>query len=156
MSTSRQYPERPIVGVGVVVWRGDHVLLARRGKPPRAGDWSLPGGAQKVGETVHAAARREVLEETGLEIKVLGLVDVVDSITRDSGDGGGEGRIRYHYTLVDLVAEAGDGEATARDDVAAVGWFPMDQIDGLGLWSETVRIIRLAQEKRAGYRSRNA
>ena len=152
MSTSRQYPERPIVGVGVVVWRGDNVLLARRGKPPRAGDWSLPGGAQKVGETVQEAARREVLEETGLDITVLGLIDVVDSITRDSGDS----RIRFHYTLVDLVAESAEGEAVAQDDAAAVGWFHKGEIEGLGLWSETVRIIHLADEKRADYRSRKA
>jgi ADP-ribose pyrophosphatase YjhB (NUDIX family) len=137
----REYPERPIVGVGVVVLREGRVLLARRGKAPRAGDWSLPGGAQKLGETVFAAARREVAEETGLEIEVLGVVDFVDSIQRDSAD-----RIQYHYTLIDVFAEAADGVAEARDDVPEVGWFSLDELGSLGLWSETERIIRLAHE----------
>ena len=138
---SREYPERPIVGVGVVVLRDGRVLLARRGKAPRAGDWSLPGGAQKLGETVFDAARREVAEETGLTVEVLGTVDFVDSIQRDAA-----GRFQYHYTLIDVFAEAADGEAEARDDAAEVGWFTLDDLDGLGLWSETMRIIRLAFE----------
>lgn len=138
---SREYPERPIVGVGAVVLRDGRVLLAKRGKAPRAGSWSLPGGAQKVGETVFDAARREVAEETGLAIEVLGIVDVVDSIQRDGGGG-----IQYHYTLIDVFAEAADGVAEADDDAAAVGWFTLDELDALGLWSETERIIRLAHE----------
>ena len=138
---SREYPERPIVGVGAVVLRDGKVLLARRGKPPRAGDWSLPGGAQKLGETVFEAARREVEEETGLAIEVLGIVDVVDSIQPDAA-----GRIHYHYTLVDVFAEAADGVAEANDDAAEVGWFTLDELGSLGLWSETERIIRLAHE----------
>lgn len=138
---NREYPERPWVGVGVVVLRDGRVLLARRGNPPRVGDWSLPGGAQHVGETVFDAARREVEEETGLTIDVLGVVDVVDSIQRDPA-----GRIHYHYTLIDVFAEAAEGVAEARDDAAAVGWFTLDELEGLGMWSETERIIRLAHE----------
>ena len=97
---TREFPDRPIAGVGVVVLGAKGVLLVKRAKPPRQGQWSLPGGAQKLGETVFEAARRETLEETGLEIEVLGLIDVVDSIASD--DGGGE--IRYHYTLIDVLA----------------------------------------------------
>lgn len=138
---SRQYPDRPFVGVGAVVVHGGRVLLAKRGNPPRAGDWSLPGGAQVVGETVFDAARREIREETGLEIEVLGVVDVVDSIQRDD-----DGRVRYHYTLIDVVAEAASDAAEASDDAAAVGWFSLDELAGLGLWSETERIIRLGHE----------
>lgn len=138
---SRLYPDRPFVGVGAVVLNGGRVLLARRGNPPRAGDWSLPGGAQMIGETVFEAACREVREETGLDVEVLGVVDVVDSITRDA-----DGRVRYHYTLVDVVAEAAGDAATAGDDAAAVGWFSLDDLAGMKLWSETERIIRLGYE----------
>lgn len=135
----RTYPDRPFVGVGVVVWRDDEVLLIRRAKPPRQGQWSLPGGAQNLGETVFDAARREVLEETGLTIDILGLVDVVDSIQRDD-----TGRVRYHYTLVDVFAAWRAGEATADDDAAEVAWVGLDALPPL--WSETERIIALAHE----------
>jgi ADP-ribose pyrophosphatase YjhB (NUDIX family) len=141
IAMSRQYPDRPYVGVGAVVLNGGRVLLARRGNPPRAGDWSLPGGAQMVGETVFEAARREVREETGLDIEVLGVVDVVDSIQRDEA-----GAVRYHYTLVDVVAQSEGTAAKAGDDAAAVGWFSLDELAGLKLWSETERIIRLGHE----------
>lgn len=144
MSPSRTYPERPIVGIGAVVWRADRVLLARRARPPRKGEWSLPGGAQKVGETVFEAARREVMEETGIAIEILGLAEVVDSIQRDD-----QGRILYHYTLIDLVAEWRSGEAVAGGDAAEVAWFGLEDLADLGLWSETLRVIRLAREKLA-------
>ena len=137
----RDYPTRPIVGVGVVVLRGDRVLLVRRGTPPGLGEWSLPGGAQQLGETVYEAARREVLEETGLEVEVLGMVDVVDSIQRDAA-----GRAQYHYTLVDIFAESPEGEPEARDDAAEVAWAALDALAPLKLWSETERVIRLAHE----------
>jgi ADP-ribose pyrophosphatase YjhB (NUDIX family) len=139
---SRFYPDRPYVGVGVVVLRGDEVLLVRRAKPPRQGEWGLPGGAQEVGETVHETARREVKEETGLDIEVLGLVDVVDAIRSDE-----DGRVRYHFTLVDVFARWIAGEARAADDAAEAAWFPMRKIGELGVWSETERIVRIADEK---------
>jgi ADP-ribose pyrophosphatase YjhB (NUDIX family) len=125
------------VGVGVVVWRGDKVLLVRRGKSPNHGQWSLPGGAQELGEPVSVTAQREVREETALDICILGLVDVVDSIHRDP-----DGRVRYHYTLIDIAAEARTGKAVAGEDAAAVGWFTLDELHGLGLWQETERVIR--------------
>ena len=139
----RRYPTRPIVGVGAVVWHGDRVLLVRRARPPRPGQWSLPGGAQTLGETIAEAAAREVREETGLEVLVGPVIATIDMIERDP-----EGRVRYHYTLVDVTCEAPHGEARAGDDAAAVGWFDLDAIEGLGLWSETVRIIRLAARAR--------
>ncbi len=123
--------------MGVVVWREDSFLLVRRGKEPNRGQWSIPGGAQHLGETIYQAAEREVLEETGLEVRVLGLVDVVDGIRRDE-----QGRVSWHYTLVDLVAEYLAGEAVAGDDADAVGWFTLDDLPGIDLWQETVRIIR--------------
>jgi len=138
---TRRYPERPIVGVGVVVWRGDQFLLVRRGKPPRQGQWSLPGGAQEIGEAVFDAARREILEETGLAIEVLGLIDVIDSIRRDD-----DGRVEYHYTLVDVFALSADGEAVAGHDADEAAWFDLDELPAPGLWAQTERIILLAHE----------
>jgi len=132
----RTYPERPIVGVGAVIWRGERLLLIRRGKAPRAGQWSLPGGAQHLGETLQEAITREVREETGLELVGLRLVTTLDLIERET-----DGRVLYHYTLVDFTAEAPLGEAAAADDAAAVAWFLPQELSGLGLWSETMRII---------------
>lgn len=142
-SDSRKNPDRPIVGVGVVVWRGDSFLLVRRGQEPNKGQWSIPGGAQQLGETVFAAAIREVQEETGLDIEVFALVDVVDGIMRDD-----QGELLYHYTLVDVVAESPEGDPVAADDAAAVGWFKPEDLPVLGLWTETERIIRESALKR--------
>jgi 8-oxo-dGTP diphosphatase len=139
----RDYPDRPLVGVGAVVWRDGRVLLVRRGKAPRAGQWSLPGGAQKLGETVLEAARREVREETGLELERLELVTVVDLIERDDTE-----RVRYHYTLIDVSADAAPGEAVAGSDAAEARWFEVRELEALGLWSETLRIIELARGRR--------
>ena len=139
--------KRPLVGVGVVVLKGaagaERVLLIRRGKPPREGTWSLPGGRQRHGETVRDAARREVREETGLEVEVTGLLDVVDSLTRDASGG-----VAYHYTLVDFLAEWRGGEAQAGDDAAEVLWADPRDLEAYTLWDETLRIIALALEKR--------
>lgn len=140
----RDFPERPIVGVGVVVWRGDRVLLVRRGKPPKAGQWSLPGGAQELGETVAETARREGREETGLELAGLELLTVVDLIEPAPEPG----RVHYHYTLVDFVAEAAPGDTVAAGDATAVAWFDRSGLQALGLWSETLRIIDLAAGRR--------
>lgn len=143
MSAGREYPLRPMVGVGVVVWHGERVLLVQRGRPPRVGQWSLPGGAQELGETVAAAACREVFEETGLAIEVGEVLATVDMIERD-GD-----RVRYHYTLIDFSAEAAGPELRPGGDAADARWFTVEEAAALGLWSETVRIIELARARRA-------
>ena len=140
---SRQYPPRPIVGIGVVVWHGDRVLLVRRGKAPRRGQWSLPGGAQQLGETLAEAARREVREEAALEVDLGEIVATLDLIERDPDQ-----RVRYHYTLVDFTAEATGPALRPGSDAADARWFTLEQIETLGLWSETVRIIKLARERR--------
>jgi ADP-ribose pyrophosphatase YjhB (NUDIX family) len=144
---SRTYPDRPIVGVGCVVWREGRVLLVRRGKPPRAGQWSIPGGAQHLGETLREAVAREVREETGLELSDLRLLTTVDLVERDP-----DGRVRYHYTLVDFTAEAPLGDPVAGDDAAEVAWFALQDLPALGLWSETLRIIEEAALLRSGAR----
>ena len=147
MDSSRLYPDRPIVGVGVVVLRGNEVLLIRRAKPPVSDNWSIPGGAQEIGETVREAARREVAEETGIGIEIVGLIDVVDGITRDD-----EGRAKFHYTLVDFAALWRSGEARAASDAAAARWAGLDEIAEIPLWDETRRIIARAAEMTEGRR----
>ncbi len=139
----RSYPDRPYVGVGIVVFRGDEVLLVERTKPPIRNRSSIHGGAQEIGETFHEAALRELMEETGLEADVIGLIDVVDSITRDQ-----DSRVQFHYTLVDFAAEWRSGEAAAADDVGVVRWVPLADLEAMGLWTETVRIIRRGQSMR--------
>ena len=124
MSSSREYPEVPRVGVGAVVLRDGHVLLVRRGHPPALGKWSIPGGLVNLGETTEAAAIREVEEECGLKVRLLGLAGVVDRITRDA-----EGRVRYHYVLVDYLAVPDTGTAHAGSDAAEVRWVPVGDLD---------------------------
>lgn len=135
----REYPERPLVGIGVVVRRGERVLLVRRTKPPRANGWSLPGGLQKLGETVFAAAAREVREETGVSAQDWRLIAIADLIEHDDA-----GRVRYHYTLIDVAATWCAGAAVAGDDASAVAWANVDDLARFELWDETLRVIRLA------------
>ena len=142
------YPNRPLIGVGVVVFRegaqgGRDVLLVRRGKPPREGRWSLPGGRQRLGERVRETACREVAEETGVEVEVTALLDVVDSVTRDEAEA-----IAYHYTLVDFLAEWRSGEAAAGGDAAEVAWADPADLARYDLWDETVRLIRVGLDRR--------
>ncbi len=138
------YPNRPLIGVGIVVFKDDRVLLVRRGKPPREGGWSLPGGRQRLGEAVRETARREVREEAGLEVEVTALLDVLDSITRDEA-----GAIAYHYTLVDVLAEWRAGDVAAGGDAAEVTWADPAELAGYDLWDETVRLIQLGAAQRS-------
>jgi 8-oxo-dGTP diphosphatase len=138
----RRNPSHPLVGVGAVVVRGGRVLLVRRANPPRAGEWSLPGGLQHLGETVAEAANREVREEAGIGIRVLGLVDVVDLIEYEDASTG----VLYHFTLVDLLATWLHGELVAGGDAAEAAWFDLDHLASMEIWSETVRIIHMAHK----------
>lgn len=140
---SRRYPKHPLVGCGVIVWKGGEFLLIRRGAAPRAGEWSLPGGAQELGEKIRETAAREVFEETGCTVRIENLVDVVDTILRD-GDGG----IEYHYTLVDFDAVWVEGAPVAGEDAAEAVWAGLDDLERYGLWRQTVRVIRLSAARR--------
>lgn len=134
--TSREYPDRPWIGIGCIVFRGEEVLLVKRGKPPRLGEWSIPGGAQELGETAEETARRELREEAGVEVGPLAVAVVVDAITRDE-----DGRARFHYTIVDFCAEWVSGEPRPGGDVTEARFFAPEELPALGLWEEAVRAI---------------
>ncbi len=129
------------MGVGVVVWRGDEFLLIKRGKPPRLGQWSIPGGLQELGETVREAGIREIKEETNVDIEITALIDVIDGITLDEED-----VVKTHYTLIDFVARYVAGDPVAGDDAMDVGWFKLKDLDALDLWETTTRVIRASAE----------
>lgn len=120
MSEVREYPEAPRIGVGAVVLRDGHVLLVRRDRPPAKGKWSIPGGLVHLGETTEAAAVREVAEECGLRVHLHGLAGVVERIISDP-----DGRIRYHYVLIDYVAAPEAGELRPGSDAAECRWVPI-------------------------------
>ncbi|HXA25769.1 MAG TPA: NUDIX hydrolase [Acetobacteraceae bacterium] len=138
--SDREYPARPIVGIGIVVIKGNTVLLVRRGKAPNIGAWTLPGGAQELGETTEDAARRELLEETGIKVGDLHFAATVDNIRHDEA-----GRVRFHYTIIDFAARWVSGEPVADTDVTEAVWAPLDALDDYGLWSEAHRVIAIAQ-----------
>ena len=135
----REYPDRPYVGVGVIVFRDHEVLLIRRKKEPNKGQWSIPGGRQILGETVAEAVRRELLEETGVKVDRLLLVDVVDAIIPDV-----EGKIKYHYTLVDYMGQWQSGESRPGDDAKEVRWVRLNQLSSYSLLEKTMNIIQKA------------
>ena len=129
----------PVVGVGAVVGFGDKVLLARRGQPPGQGRWSLPGGTVELGETLHQAVAREVMEETGLAVQAGPLLEVLEMIIPDE-----HSKIQYHYILFDYFCQAQSAAAVAGDDAAQVAWFDLEECRSLDMWSETLRIIEKA------------
>jgi ADP-ribose pyrophosphatase len=115
--TKRVYPESPCAAVGAVVFKDDAVLLVQRSNAPAMGMWAIPGGSVQLGESLQAAAEREVFEETGVVIRAKGPVFVFDTIRRD-----GSGRVRYHYVIVDLAGDYVSGEPTPGDDAADARW----------------------------------
>jgi len=131
--TSRENPERPIVGVGAVIIDKDRVLLVRRGHAPMKGEWSLPGGALEVGETLADGVKREVQEETGLEVEPLAMVDVLDRIARDEA-----GRVQFHYVLVDYLCRVTGGSEACASDAVGLRWAAMDELGDVAEFTREV------------------
>ena len=132
----RDYPDRPIVGVGAVIIDQGRVLLIKRGSPPLLGEWSLPGGVVELGETLRAAAEREALEETGLIVKAGEVVEVLDRIVP-----GKEGRPQYHYVLIDFLCTVHGGELCAGGDAADVRWARENELEEFKLEQPAVDVI---------------
>jgi 8-oxo-dGTP diphosphatase len=131
----REYPEAPIVGVGVVALEGERVLLVQRGREPSRGLWTFPGGVVELGETLQEAARREMWEETGLEVEVGPVVEVLDRIVHDE-----TGRVRYHYVLIDLLAHPTGGRLEVGDDAAAARWLRLEEMPTLDVPARVMEV----------------
>ncbi len=131
--TAREYPERPIVGVGAVIFDEDRVLLVQRGHAPMQGEWSLPGGALEVGETLEEGVRREVLEETGLIVEPVAMIEVFDRIARDDA-----GRVQFHYVLVDYLCRITGGSAACASDAVDLRWAARDDLDTIAPFTREV------------------
>ena len=142
----RHYPDQPLVGVGAVVFRDGEVLLVRRGQEPALGVWSLPGGLVELGENLEAAITRELAEETGITVELLGITAVLNRIYRDP-DGG----IPYHYVLVDFLCDYEAGELRPGSDITAARFVTLSDLDRFDLPEFTARVIRRAwEQKRQG------
>ena len=136
---SREYPDYPRVGVGAVVLHEGRVLMVRRGGQPSSGKWSLPGGLVEVGETIAEAACREIAEECGCVIRLAGVAGVVDRIVRDA-----EGRVRYHYVLVDYLAYPESAAIAAGSDAAEACWVEVERVHELDVTEGVADMIRRA------------
>ncbi|HEY1936328.1 MAG TPA: NUDIX domain-containing protein [Candidatus Angelobacter sp.] len=135
----REYPDRPIVGVGAVIIHLNRVLLVKRGNPPLLGEWSLPGGVVELGETLRAAAEREAREETGLIVKAGEVLEVLDRIIP-----GKKGAPQYHYVLIDFLCTAERGKLRAGGDAEGVRWAKKRELAQYKLEKPALAVIRKA------------
>lgn len=145
MTVRREYPERPLVGVGGIVIRDERALLIRRGSAPLEGEWSIPGGMLEIGETISEGVRRELLEETAIEVKVLDLIEVFERLTRDEA-----GKLKYHFVILDYLCEAVRGESQAGSDVTDVAWACESELNEFSLTPTAMRVIQKAFEMARG------
>ncbi len=141
MTVQREYPDRPLVGVGGVVITHGRALLIRRAGPPLQGEWSIPGGLLELGESLDQGVRRELAEETGLEVRVLDLIEVFERVFPDD-----DGRTKYHFVILDYLCEAVSGEARAASDVTDVAWAQEDELVSYSLTPTATRVIKRAFE----------
>jgi 8-oxo-dGTP diphosphatase len=146
MASSREYPDRPVVGVGGVIIDEGRALLIRRGSEPLRGEWSIPGGTLELGETLAEGVARELLEETGLVVRVLGQIEVFERIYTEKSGGASKKkkRPRFHYVIVDYFCERVSGEPRAGSDVSDVAYAREDELDKFHLTETALRILRKA------------
>ena len=146
MASSREYPERPMVGVGGVIIDQDRALLIRRGSEPLLGEWSIPGGTLELGETLEEGVARELLEETGLTVKVIELIEVFDRIYVESTAGASDEKKgpRFHYVIVDYLCQRLTGEAVAGSDVTDVAFASEEELPKYNLTETATRILKKA------------
>jgi 8-oxo-dGTP diphosphatase len=153
MTFAREFPDAPRVGVGAVILDGDRVLLVKRGQPPSQGKWSIPGGLIHLGERIEDAVRREVLEECGVRVRLLGLCGVIDRVRLAPSHvlppGGQPARVHYHYVIIDYAAAIEAGTPRAGSDAAEVRWVPVSEVERYdttdGLADMVHRAAHLAQ-----------
>ena len=146
MASSREYPERPVVGVGGVMIEDGRTLLIRRGSEPLRGQWSIPGGTLELGETLEEGVARELLEETSVQVRVLELIEVFDRIYNESGTIAtrSEQKPRYHYVIADYLCERISGDPCAGSDVTDVAFAREDELPKFHLTETATRILRKA------------
>jgi 8-oxo-dGTP diphosphatase len=142
MASSREYPERPMVGVGGVVIDDGRALLIRRGSEPLRGEWSIPGGTLELGETLEQGVARELLEETGVQVRVGELIEVFDRIYFGSEES--KGRPRFHYVIVDFLCERVAGEPRASSDVTDVAFAREEELGKYALTETATRVLQKA------------
>jgi len=148
MATRREYPEHPLVGVGGVVIADGRALLIRRGAPPLAGEWSIPGGLLEVGETLEQGVARELAEETGLQVRVVGLIEALERIfpapPNENGTPGDPARPKYHYVILDYLCEMLGGTLSAASDALEFAWAREDELGKFDLNAPVMRVLRKA------------
>jgi ADP-ribose pyrophosphatase len=137
MGSESAYPKHPRLAVGAIVFKDDRVLLVKRGRPPAKGQWAIPGGNVKLGESLQMAAQREIFEETGITILAREPVFTFDAIVKDN-----YGKIQFHYVIVDLAAEFVRGEIRPGDDAANVRWVAAAELDRLNVSAPTLNLLR--------------
>jgi 8-oxo-dGTP diphosphatase len=156
MASQREYPERPVVGVGGVIIDDDRVVLIRRGSEPLRGQWSIPGGVLELGETLEAGVRRELLEETGIHVRIVEMIEVFDRIIKD---GESEAwvetpKTRFHFVIVDYLGIRVSGEPMAGSDVTELAFARESELEQYGLTETATRIVRKAFEMHRARRQR--
>jgi ADP-ribose pyrophosphatase len=137
MGVEHEYPESPQIAVGAIVIKDGHILLVKRGQPPGQGMWAIPGGSVELGETLQEAAEREVKEETGIIIRAVNPVHTFDLIDRDN-----VGRVRFHYVIIDLVADYASGEPHPGGDASEARWIAYEELDKLPASQTTREVLR--------------
>jgi len=140
---SPEYPERPVPAAAGLVFRGDDILLVKRGHAPNQGRWSVPGGAVEEGETVEAAVVREVLEETSVRVRPVRVLTVADLVERDDS-----GRVRFHYATVEVLCEYVEGEPMPDSDADNARWIPMRELHEYDVTETALQVIRAALRER--------